>query len=262
MTKIGAYLRVQRDLKESIQTSFEKVSRAMVDVDALLKKYLDNIDYTNPRLIKRANQIDVANKILEVYSRHVKDYLSTYDLPDPTVSATLARGCFELQLLLLEVLSNETDFFDLLARANRAYTSFTEILIRIAEREGNQFGVSLFLQQLQDAAVVARRTEKLMRMKTKSEQKGSHYVFKDLAKKHGYLEEYEIEYQLLSFFIHPSLLNIMTTYSKDQTASENMRQKAKLAVDLRKQMIKSTASRVVVYFSDKLVLTINQLLKD
>lgn len=262
MTKIGAYLKVQKDLKETIQSSFGKVSEVAMDVDALLKKYFDNIDNTNPELVRRINQIGIAGKILEVFSRHVKDYLDIYDLSDPTISATLARGCFELQLLLLETVSNEADFFDLLARANNTYMSFTEILIRIAELEGNQSAVSLFLQQLQDAALVMKRYEKLMRMKKKSKRRRSYYSFKKLAEKHGYLEEYEIEYQLLSFFIHPSLLNIMTTYSKDQTVSEGTRQKAKLAVDFRKQMIKATASRVILYFSDRIVSTTNQLLKD
>lgn len=85
---------------------------------------------------------------------------------------------------------------------------------------------------------------------------------KELVEKHGLSDTYDIEYSLLSSFIHPSLLYLITTESKDRTVSEELRQLAKLNIEGRKRLVKHLATNVALDLSSRTTSKVRKILDE
>jgi hypothetical protein len=105
--------------------------------------------------------------------------------------------------------------------------------------------------------------EKLPKVDLKGGARSRPYLnSKELVEKHGLSDTYDIEYSLLSSFIHPSLLYLITTESKDRTVSEELRQLAKLNIEGRKRLVKHLATNVALDLSSRTTSKVRKILDE
>lgn len=251
------------EVKKRARSILDSLSSALKDVEDLMDKYFSHLDENNPNFVRRINLLSFISKVLEVNTHFLSNFLSTYNLKEPTISATLVRGVFELHLILLEAISDNVSFLKVMMKAGDAYESFIEKFLQIAEQKGDENAISTIQWELVRVALRKKKFEKLLKADLKSKARSHPYLnFRKLAEKHGLEETYAIEYNLLSSFIHPSLLYLITTESKDKTASDKQRQLAKLNVERRKQLVKFIASYVALDLSSRTTTKVRKILVD
>jgi len=239
------------------------LSNTLKDVEDLMNQYFEHLDESNPNFVRRINLLSFISKVLEVNAHFLRNFADTYNAEEPTISATLARGIFELHLILLEAISDNASFLNVMIKAGDAYESFMEKFLQIAEQKNDATAISTFYGELAQVALLKKKFEKLLKADLKSKARPHPYLnFKELAEKHGLSEAYDIEYNLLSSFIHPSLLYLITTESKDKTVSEKQRQLSKLNVEGRKQVVKSIATYVALDLSSRTTSIVRKILDD
>jgi len=239
------------------------LSSTLKDVEDLMEKYFDKLDENDPNFVRRINLLSFISKVLEVNIHFLRNFANTYNVEEPTISATLARGIFELHLILLEAISDNVSFLNVIIKTGDAYESFIEKFLQIAEQKGDKTAMSTLHGELVRAAFRKKKFEKLLKAELKSKTRPQPYLnFRKLAEKHGLSEAYDIEYNLLSSFIHPSLLYLITTESKDKTVSEKQRELAKLNVEGRKRLVKSIATYVALDLSSRTTSQVRKTLVD
>jgi hypothetical protein len=239
------------------------LSTTLKDVEDLMNQYFDRQDKDSPDFVKRINLLSFIQKVLEVNIRFLRDFAGTSSSQEPVISAALARGIFELHLILLEATSDDTSFYTILTKAGCIYESFIEKFLQIAEQKGDVTAINTFQNELVRVALLKKNFEKLLKAGLKSGAENCLYLnFKELAKKHGLSDVYDIEYSLLSSFIHPSLLYLITTESRDKTVSEERRQLAKLNVEGRKRSVKRLATNIALDLSFRTTSKVRKVLDD
>jgi len=252
-----------REVEKKGNSILDDLSNTREDVEDLMNQYFKHLDESNPNFIRRINLLSFISKVLEVNARFLRNFADTYNAEELTISAALARGIFELHLILLEAISDDANFLNVMIKAGDAYESFIEKFLQIAEQKGDATAISTFQRELVRVTLLKKKFEKLLKADLKSKANPRPYLnFKELAEKHGLSEAYDIEYSLLSSFIHPSLLYLITTESKDKTVSEKQRQLAKLNVEGRKQVVKSIATYVALDISSRTTSKARKILDD
>jgi len=252
-----------REVEKRVISILDDLSNTLKDVEGLMDQYFEHLDASNPDFVRRINLLSFVGKVLEVNVRFLKDFDETYNVEEPTISATLARGIFELHLILLEAISDNTSLLNVMIKAGDAYESFVEKFLQIAEQKNDATAISTLQGELVRIALLKKKFEKLLKADLKSKARPHPYLnFKELAEKHGLSEAYEIEYNLLSSFIHPGLLYLITTESKDKTVSEKQRQLSKLNVQRRKKIVKFIAKYVAFDLSSRTASTVRKILDD
>lgn len=226
-----------------------------------MDKYFNNPKKDNPDFIRKINILDFLAKVLEINIRFLRNFSNTYE-EDLTISATLARGIFELHLIFLEAISNNTNFLKVMIKGNLAYESFLEKFLQIAEQKGDQNAIFTFQDELVRIGLWRKKFEKLFNADLKPKRANPYFSFKKLAENHDLSDVYNIEYNILSSFIHPSLLYLITTESRDKTASKEKRELAKLNIEGRKRIVKKFAVNVAFGISSRTNLKVKEIIPD
>lgn len=251
------------EVEKRIISILDDLSNTLKDVEGLMDRYFEHLDAGNPNFVRRINLLSFVGKVLEVNVRFLRDFNEAYNVEEPTISATLARGIFELHLILLEAISDNTSLLNVMIKAGDAYESFVEKFLQIAEQKNDATAISTLQGELVRIALLKKKFEKLLKADLKSKTKPHPYInFRELAEKHDLTEAYGIEYNLLSSFIHPSLLYLITTESKDKTVSEKQRQLSKLNIQGRKKIVKFIAKYVAFDLSSRTASTVRKILDD
>lgn len=245
-----------------IKSYLDEIPTLLKRIDAIIHENWRDSE-TDSDFVMTANQLAFVGKVLEVNSNLLQNFANTYKLIDePTIPATLARAAFELHLIFLEALSDSKSFIETLIKASDSFELFTEKFLKIAERKGDHHAMRTLVDELTRLGMLRKRYEKLLgvSLDTSSELK-PYFSFKELAKNHGFLEEYDIEYNLLSSFIHPTLLQIMTTEPRGKTASEEKQKLMKSNVEGRKRIVKKTSIYVILGMSSKTIQKAKDFIK-
>lgn len=254
-------LAAPREVEKRAFSILDDLSNTQKEIDDLMNRYFENLDSANPMFVKRINLLAFISKILEVNSHFLKTFVNTYKLTEPVVSTVLARGIFELHLVLLEAISGDEGFLRVIIKSGDAYESFTEMLLQIMEQKGDAAAIRALYGELERFALWEKKFEKLLKTDFKSKVKRTPYLsFKGLADKHGLSGAYDFEYRLLSSFVHPSLLYLITTKSKDKTVSKEKRQLAKLNIERRKQLVKFVATYVALDLSSRTISKVKKII--
>jgi AraC-like DNA-binding protein len=249
--------------KEKADFIISDLLTTLEDLEDLLDWHFEHLNETDPNFVMRINLLSFISKLLEVNINFLRNFVCSYNSEEPTIPATFARGIFELHLILLEALSDKAGFLNVLVKAGDAYESFMEIFLQIAKQKGDANAVNIIEGELVRITQLRKKFEKTLNTSLKSKEKRHPYLnFKELAKKHGLLDVYEIEYSLLSSFIHPSLLYLITTEPKDKTIFEKQRQLAKFNVKYRRQIIKTIAAHIAFEVSSRTISKVRKFLYD
>ena len=252
---------LDKETVKELTSTKNKVSERLSLVDDLIAEFLKILPESDPDFFIKLNRLSILSKILEINYRYLENFQNNLDVKDPTIVATLSRCTFELHLVLLEACNSDAAFFKMLGKSKSAYEKYIEIFMEIAQSKGKQDAVNTFLLELQRFAVSTKKSEKLMAMNMQPTSLSGYYNFGKLAKKYGLDDAYKIEYLLISLFIHPSLLNIATTYSKDKTAPQKVA-KVKIAVDHRQSLVRKFALYFIIGISNRTLLKIDQILEE
>jgi len=260
------YLRrviISGEVEKKVISILDDLSNTLKDVEDLMNQHFEHLDENDPNFVRRLNLLSFISKVLEVNARFLRNFVDTYNAEELTISVALARGIFELHVILLEAISDDASFLNVMIKAGEAYESYIEKFLQISEQKGDANAVSTFQGELVRVALSKKKFEKLLQADLKSKAKSRPYLnFKELAEKHGLSEAYDIEYSLLSSFIHPSLLYLITTEYKDKTVSEEQRQLAKLNIEGRKHVVKSIATYVALGLSSRTTSKARKILDD
>jgi len=98
----------------SVLNEFARIEKRLED---LMNLHFNHLDPTNPILVKRINLLSFLSKVLEINSNFLKTFVDTYGMH------ALARGIFELHLILLEATSSDEGFLRVLTKSGDAYES-------------------------------------------------------------------------------------------------------------------------------------------
>jgi hypothetical protein len=252
-----------REVEKKVISILDDFSNTLKDVEDLMNQYFEYSDESSPNSVRRINLLSFISKVLEVNTHFLRNFADAYNAEEPTISTTLARGIFELHLILLEATCDDTSFLNVMIKAGDAYESFIEKFLQIAEQKNNVAAISGLHGELVRVALSKKKYERLLKVDLKSKARPHPYLnFKELAEKHGLSEAYDIEYNLLSFFIHPSLLYLITTESRDKTVSEKQRQLSKSNIESRKRLVKSIATYVAFDLSTRTTSIVRKILDD
>ncbi len=245
-----------------IQNAVEELDLAQTELDNLFNEYFQKIDKSNQEMLAKINLLSFVKKIVTVYVKYLKEFYGSHLNDNPTIPATLARGIFELHLMLIECTESLESFRKILLKTDDAYQAFTEALIDAFIEQNNKPAISAFMGELERIAHLKKKHEKMLgtplTTSRKSPNPDPNFDFKKLSAKHGLDSYYRIEYKVLSSFIHGSLLNILTNESIDKTMPNEMRETADSVVMQRRAIVKNWAENLVLRM---IPLTVNRIRK-
>lgn len=252
-----------KEAKKRLSYVLKEFVRVEKRLNNLMNLYFNRLDEKTPIYVKRLNLLDILSKLLEINSRFLKTFVDTYGIDEPVLSTALARGIFELHLILLEATSSDEGFVRILEGGGDAYESYIQMFRQIAKEKRDALAIKIFDRELERIHLHRKRFEELLKVNLKDGAKLKLYVrFKELANKHGLSDVYDFEYKLLSFFIHPTFLYITTTITRDKTISNQKRRLNVLNVEHRKRMVKSMATNIAFGISSRTITHIEKILDD
>jgi hypothetical protein len=253
--------RSARDKTSEIKELIVELSSANKSIDSLIDQFFLKLEKDNPSFVRNLDLLSFVKKLASVTLSYLQEFLASHIIDDPTIPATLARGIFELHLILLEATTSLDSFRKVLIKTDDAYEKFTETIIDICVQRNDQAGVMCFLRELERIAFLRRKHGRLINADLGGNLKPEPYFnFRKLAEAHGLESYYNIEYTLLSFFIHPSLLSILTTESIDKTLTEEQKKNANATVMQRKKLIKNFAENLVLIIAPKTIYKIKEVI--
>lgn len=129
----------------SILNEFAKIERRVED---LMNLHFKHLDPTDPTFVKRINLLSFLSKVLEINSNYLKTFADTYGIDEPVLSTALARGIFELHLILLEATSSDEGFLKVLTKSGDAYQSYIRMFRQIAKDKGGIGAIRTFDKEL------------------------------------------------------------------------------------------------------------------
>jgi len=236
--------------KEQLLSVIDVVSKTEKKIRDTMKECFRHLDSREPAFVRKINLLSLLCKVLEVNSNFLQTSVNIYNQEEPVISTALARGIFELHLILLEATSGDENFLGVLNKCGDAYESHIQMFGRLAKEKGDTNAINIFNREMKRIYSLRQRFEKLLDAELKHKKKLQPYVkFAGLAKKYGLSDVYEIEYSLLSSFIHPTFLYLITTRPTDRTVSERKRKLALWNITYRKQMVKKVATKLAAEFS-------------
>jgi hypothetical protein len=226
-----------------------ELGKTQTEVENLLS-YLTKLYFekSNTSIITKINRIGLLSKLLEINQTFLQIFISAYESNEPIIFTTLARGIFELHLILREAMSSDENFLKICIQTSSAYESFIQKFIRLAERENKKEALEVFNREIERVISIRKKYEKLFQTDM-FRKVNSKINFEDIAKKYNLWEDYDYYYRMLSSFLHPTFLYIITTLPKDRTLSEEQIKLSLWNLEQRKLMIKSIAIIVAFDFS-------------
>jgi len=211
----------------------------------LTKAYFEKLDKDT---LMKVNKTGFLSKLLDVNKDFLQLFVDVYGSKEPVLFTTLSRSIFELHLILRESMSSDESFAKTCIQMNNAYESFIQKFVQLAERENNEDASKALKSELERISSIKEKYKGLLEagMNQKINQRPN---FEELAKKHNLSDNYDFYYRILSSFLHPSLLYIITTPPKDKTLTEEQIKLALANIEGRKELIKSMSVIVAFDFS-------------
>lgn len=209
-------------------------------------QYLKNPDKS---LVKKINVYAFLIKILEINCNFLQHFIDLYDIKEPVIHTALSRGIFESHLILREATADEKNFMDFTSQVHNSYKRFIERFKEAVERDFGEEAGKTFNKELERISSLRKKYENLFQHSLDGSEKKSKVYFAELAKKYGYSKDYEFYYSILSEFLHPSFLYILTTLPKDKTLSQEAIERIRHNIEERRIMIKIISTRVAYTYS-------------
>lgn len=170
---------------------------------------------------------------------------------------TLSRGIFELHLILLEATSNETSFFKIQFKIGNTYEDFIKLFYNLSKRRNNHEASKTLKKELDRIRINNNKWSQFWGLKNLT-QYSKYFNFKNIAKKYNLLDNYNIEYRILSSFVHPTDLYLITLSPLPRTTGSEL---AEWNVRNRIIMIKKMALKFALGYSEKNKERIQDLMK-
>lgn len=238
-----------KELRMQSKKIIRELAKTLKNVELLLDKYFSNVQNDNQDFVRKINTGAFVAKILEINIEFLKEFSKIYG-KSFTSAITISRSIFELHLIFVEAISSEINFLELMVRTNLANESFIDKFLQIAAEKGDMIAMNALMDEHVRIGLLRKKYEKMLNFKSKKQLSGYH-KFRKLAKKANLLDVYNIEYNILSSFIHPSLMYITSTKPRDKTISKEMRERAEFNVESRKKVVEKLAINVAFGMSLK-----------
>lgn len=165
--KVITYVEIQKQLNSTLQD----LSATLKDVETLMEKYFNNLEMDNPEFVRKINDLNFVAKVLEINIKFLSVFINTYE-EDTTISATLARGIFELHLIFLEAISNKTNFVKVFIKTHLAYEAFIDKFLQMAEEKNDRNAMNTFHIELVRIGLIRKKYEKLLNIDLKPKNYG------------------------------------------------------------------------------------------
>lgn len=238
-----------KTIQENAKKIISELAKTLKNAEALLNEYFSNVQNENQDFVRKINTVAFVAKILEINIEFLKELSKIYG-KSLTSTTAISRSIFELHLIFVESISSEINFLELMLRTNIAYESYIDKFLQISTEKGDMVAMNALMDEQVRIGLLRKKYEKLLNFKSKKELSG-YYKFKKLAKKADLLDGYNIEYSILSSFIHPSLIFISSTKPRDKTVTKEMRERAKFNVESRKKVVEKLATNLAFGMSFK-----------
>jgi hypothetical protein len=134
--------------------------------------------------------------ILKEASRESLRLISNKD--NLTLFSLSVRNLFELFLICRQIYSNEESLHNWYGQSHKDSKDVKNAFIKLAEKKGLDTSGLKEIQEFEDSSLE----------NTPFQSKGG-FQIRDLAEKHGYLDDYQFVYKLSSKLVHPSSMKVM-----------------------------------------------------
>lgn len=241
------------------RTKLEKVRR---EIREKLYEIMRNFQVYEPKINKKLNLLRLMDQIVEVNIRFLSSYVDIYDLEELALFTTLSRGIFELHLILLEATRSEEEFVKIQFKVSDSYRLFIEKFLGLAIKSNNADAVEIFRRELKRIGKRRQEFSKRWEIDLRTLKAYSKYFdFEEIAEKYGLSADYKFDYGLLSSFLHPTDLYILTCPALPGTMEPRKLELARWNVRNRGKMIKNECTRVALDYSNKTKNKIVEVMK-
>jgi hypothetical protein len=235
----------------TIRTRLEKVQRKIrEELYAIMNLRRDQV--YEPDVNKKLNLLSLMDKIVDINIRFLRSYVDVYELEELALFTTLSRGIFELHLILLEVTCSERNLVRIQFKVNNSYRSFIEKFLGLALKNKDADSAQIYKRELRRVGKLMQELSKRWNVDLRTLRKYSRYFdFEEIAKNHGLLEDYRFDYGILSSFLHPTDLYILTSPPLPGTMEPRKLQLAQWNVRNRRTIVKKECTLVALEYSKK-----------
>jgi hypothetical protein len=231
--------------KIELEKAQTKLRKKMFDVIATSQVYKSDVN-------KKINLLRLMDQVLYINIRFLKTFGDVFALDEPALFATISRGIFELHLILLEATSSDEKFVKIQFKIGNSYRLFVEKALGLALRSKNIEGIKTFRKELKRIGQLTRERSKLWKVDLKTlETYSKFFDFEEIAKRNRLLEDYRFDYGLLSSYLHPTDLYILTTPPIPGTMDPEKQKLAEWNVRNRNILIKNECVRVALIYSQR-----------
>lgn len=241
-----------KDATEKLNCVKDDLEKTQTEIRGKLYEIITTSQVHETKINIRLNLIRLIDQITDVNIRFLESYLDIYALEEPVLFATLSRGIFELHLILLEATSSEEKFVKIQFKMGNSYKSFIEKALDLALKSRNNDTIKVFKGELKRVESRTQMFSEIWRVDLRTLKAYSKYFnFEEVARKNGLLEDYKFDYGLLSSFLHPSDLYILTSPPIPRTMDEMKQKLAEWNVRNRRTVVKNECTRVALAYSQK-----------
>jgi hypothetical protein len=250
-----------KDAIERLHIAKDNLETTQAEVRRKFKDMMATSQVLEAKINIRLNLIRLIDQITDVNIRFLKSYMDIYALEEPALFTTLSRGIFELHLILLEATSSEEKFIKTQFKIGSSYKSFIEKSLDLALKSKNPDIVDVFIKELERIKDRTQMFSEIWKIDLRTLKAYSkHFNFEEIAKKNGLLEDYRFDYGLLSSFLHPSDLYILTSPPIPGTMNEEKQKLAEWNVRNRRELVKNECTRVALIYSQRNCEKVSELI--
>jgi hypothetical protein len=224
--------------------------------DSELRSKLYNMIATgqayDPEVNKTLNKLRFMDQVLDVNTRFLTAFENIFALDEPALFTTISRGIFELHLILLEAMSSDEKFVKIQFKIADSYRLFIERGLSLALKSENSEGIKTFRRELERIGQLNKERYRMWKVDTNMIGSYSkHFDFRAIAEKNKLIEDYRLDYGMLSSFLHPTDLYILSCLPIPRTLEPDKQKKAEWNVRNRKTVVKNECIRIAVAFSER-----------
>jgi len=248
---------------ENIIINFEATQKEIREkIISTIKYVSDKYKIYDSKSNRELNFLRLLDNIIYTNVNFLKTFINIFELEEIVLFTTLSRGIFELHLILLEASDNEKNFYKIFLKISDSLKLFIQKFFDLAIKNMDNEAIKIFRDELNRIEQTIIKFSKRWGVNFKTIERYSKlFNFKKIAKKHGLLEDYNLEYSILSSFLHPTDLYIMTTPPIPNTMGQEKYKLAQWNVKNRKIFIKNICIIFSIDYSKKTLEKIKKLIK-
>jgi hypothetical protein len=241
-----------KDATEKLNCAKNGLEKTQAEIRTRLYEIITTSQVRSAKINIRLNLVRLIDQITDVNIRFLKSYVDIYASEEPVLFAALSRGIFELHLILLEATSSEERFIKIQFKMGNSYQSFIEKALDLALKSKNNESIMVFKRELKRVESRTQMFSEIWKIDLKTLKAYSrHFNFEEVARKNGLLEDYKFDYGLISSFLHPSDLYILTSPPIPGTMDTAQEKLAEWNVRNRRTVVKNECTRVALAYSQK-----------